>query len=140
MNRSSASFIDLDTPPEDNAPLDQIIKYVFSGRAQSIEKSLKDECIFAGDLVLRESIRRSFKGVMKQAVLRPPIGLPGPQIALPPPPVLVPGKGLKPMEHVVETAFPALELSDEVYAQGLLELILNFLNLDESILDNPIQP
>lgn len=73
-------------------------------------------------------------------MLRPPIGLPGPQLKLPPPPVFVPGKGLKPIEHVVETAFPALELSDEIYAQGLLELILNFLNLDESILDNPIQP
>lgn len=44
------------------------------------------------------------------------------------------------MEKVVETAFPALELTDEIYAQGLLEFILSFLKLDESILDNPIQP
>ena len=120
--------------------MDQIIKYVFSGRAQSIEKSLKEECILAGDLVLRETVRRTFKGIKKQAILRPPIGLPGPQLTLPPPPVLVPGKGLKPMEQVVEAAFPALELTDEIYAQGLLELILNFLGLNESILDNPIQP
>ena len=44
------------------------------------------------------------------------------------------------MEKVVDTAFPPLDLSDEIYAQGLLELILNFLNLDESVLDDPIQP
>lgn len=44
------------------------------------------------------------------------------------------------MEHVVNTAFPALELGDEVYVQGLLELILKFLGLDESVLDNPLQP
>lgn len=42
------------------------------------------------------------------------------------------------MEHVVNAAFPALELSDEVYAQGLLELILSFLDLDPSVLDNPL--
>lgn len=71
-------------------------------------------------------------------MLRPPLGLPGPQIQLPPPPVFVPGKGLQQMEHVVNAAFPALELSDEVYAQGLLELILSFLDLDPSVLDNPL--
>lgn len=43
------------------------------------------------------------------------------------------------MEKVVETAFPALELSDEIYAQGLLELIFKFLDLDMGILDNPFQ-
>ena len=53
---------------------------------------------------------------------------------------MIPQKGLVPVEKVVDTAFPPLELSDEIYAQGLLELILNFLNLDESILDDPIQP
>lgn len=52
----------------------------------------------------------------------------------------MPGKGIREMEKVVETAFPALELTDEIYAQGLLEFILSFLKLDESILDNPIQP
>ena len=44
------------------------------------------------------------------------------------------------MDNVVNTAFPALELQDEVYAKGLTELIFQFLSLDESILDNPLQP
>ena len=59
---------------------------------------------------------------------------------MPPPPVLVPGKGFKELEQVVDSAFPELELKDEIYAQGLLEFILNFLKLDESVLDNPLQP
>lgn len=75
-------------------------------------------------MVLRETVRRVYKGVEKQAVLRPPLGLPGPQFAIPKPPVFVPNKGMQDMELVVETAFPALELGDEVYAQGILEFIL----------------
>ena len=43
-------------------------------------------------------------------------------------------------DDLVDTAFPQLELKDEVYAQGLLELLLGFLNLDKSILEDPFQP
>lgn len=63
VNRSSEAFIDLDTPPEENAPLDQIVKFIFSGKAGSIETSLKSECVEAGDLVLRETVRRTYKGI-----------------------------------------------------------------------------
>ena len=31
-------------------------------------------------------------------------------------------------------------MKDEIYAQGLLELLLGFVNLDKSILDDPFQP
>ena len=130
VNKSSEAFIDLDTPPEENAPLDQIVKFIFSGRAVSIEEALKNEAVEAGDLVLREAARRTYKAIQQQAVLRPPLGLPGPTIPLPPPPVLVPDKGVRELETVVNTVFPALELSDEIYAQGLLELILNSLSLE----------
>lgn len=44
-----------------------------------------------------------------------------------------------PLEKVINTAFPALDLKEEIYAQGALELILSFLNLDNSVLDNPMQ-
>ena len=47
---------------------------------------------------------------------------------------------MREIEKVIDTAFPALELTDEIYAQGLLDLILGFLNLDDSVLDNPLQP
>jgi len=53
---------------------------------------------------------------------------------------LVPGKGLKKADIVVDALFPQPELKDEVYAQGLLEVALNQLNLDVSILDDPFQP
>lgn len=73
-------------------------------------------------------------------MLKPPLGLPGPTINLPLLPILVPGKGLMQADDLVDTAFPQLELKDEVYAQGLLELLLGFLNLDKSILEDPFQP
>lgn len=65
VNKSSVSFIDLDTPPEENAPLEDIIKYLFSGRAESILNALKLETIESGDLVLRETVRRVYKGIEK---------------------------------------------------------------------------
>ena len=43
------------------------------------------------------------------------------------------------MEKVVDTAFPALELGDEVYAEGVLEFMLQLVNLDKSVLDDPAQ-
>lgn len=49
-------------------------------------------------------------------MLKPPLGLPGPQFKLPEPPVFVPGKGIVEMEKVVDSAFPQLELTDEIYA------------------------
>jgi len=36
VNNSSDSFIDLDSPPEKNAPLNEVVNYLFSGRADSI--------------------------------------------------------------------------------------------------------
>lgn len=65
VNKSTDSFIDLDTPPEENAPLEDIIKYLFSGRADSILNSLKKETVESGDLVLRETVRRVYKAIEK---------------------------------------------------------------------------
>ena len=101
--------------------------------------SLKKECVESGDLVIREAVRRIYRGIEKEAVLKPPLGLPGPQLQIPPPPIFVPGQGVQPLEKVVNTAFPSLDLKDEVYAQGALELILDFLKLDSNALDNPLQ-
>lgn len=63
VNRKSDAFIDLDTLPEEKAPLDRIVKFIFSGKAESIEKALREEFVDAGDLVLRESVRRTYKGI-----------------------------------------------------------------------------
>ena len=140
VNKNTNSFIDLDTIPDNSAALDQIVKFIISDQADSIKTTLINECVEAGDLVLRESARRSFANVQRYSNLKPLFGLPGPTIKLPIPPVLLPGKGLKPADQVVDTLFPQPELKDEIYAQGLLELILGFLNLDATILDDPFQP
>jgi len=96
VNTKTNSFIDLDTPPENGASLEEIAKYIISDKAESVKTSLIDECVEAGDLVLCESARRSWANVQKFSALKPPLGLPGPTLMLPIPPVLVPGKGLKP--------------------------------------------
>ena len=116
VNTESNAFIDLDTPPEQGAELDQIIKFLISEQASSIKNALIDESIEAGDLVLREGVRRTFINVKQRSVLKPPLGLPGPSLNLPLPPVLVPGKGLMQPNELVDVAFPQLELKDEIYA------------------------
>ena len=98
------------------------------------------ECVEAGDLVLRETARKTYNSAKRFSNLKPPLGLPGPTFKVPIPPVFVPGKGLKSAEAVLETGFPQPELKDEIYAQGLLEVILGYLNLDTSVLDDPFQP
>ena len=106
VNKNTNSFIDLDTVPENGASLDQIIKFIISDKADVIKSLLIKECVEAGDLVLRESARRSFANVQRYSNLKPLFGLPGPTIKLPIPPVFVPGKGLKEADKVVETLFP----------------------------------
>lgn len=64
------------------------------------------ECVEAGDLVLRETARKTYNNAKRFSNLKPPLGLPGPTITIPIPPVFVPGKGLRPAEHVVEKGFP----------------------------------
>lgn len=140
VNTDTTAFIDLDTPPEQGASLDQIVKFIISEQAASIKNTLVEEAVEAGDLVLREGVRRTYRNVKARSVLKPPLGLPGPNVQLPIPPVIVPGRGIKQADDVVEKGFPQLELKDEIYAQGLLELILGFANLDKSILDDPFQP
>ena len=94
VNKNTNSFIDLDTVPENGAALDQIIKFIISDKADVIKSLLIKECVEAGDLVLRESARRSFANVQRYSNLKPLFGLPGPTIKLPIPPVFLPGKGL----------------------------------------------
>lgn len=63
VNTESNAFIDLETPPEQGAELDQIVKFILSEQASSIKSTLIDEAIEAGDLVLREGVRRTYTQV-----------------------------------------------------------------------------
>lgn len=63
VNTESNAFIDLDSPPEQGADLDQIVRFIISEQASSIKNALIDEAIEAGDLVLREGVRRTFTNV-----------------------------------------------------------------------------
>ena len=95
VNTDTAAFIDLDTPPDQGAKLDEIVKFLVSDTAGSIKDTLVEEAVEAGDLVLREGVRRTYRGVKSRSALRPPLGLPRPTVQLPIPPVLVPGRGIR---------------------------------------------
>ena len=108
--------------------------------AGSVKDTLVDEGVEAGDLVLGELVRRTFANIKKVSVLAPPNGLPGPKIKLPIPPVVVPGKGVVQADTFVEKTFPQPEIQDQIYAQGLIDLVFGFFNLDKSLLDNQFNP
>jgi hypothetical protein len=55
----------LDTPPEKGASLDEIIRFLISDGAKSIRDSVVMECVEAGDLVLRETARKTFNSVKR---------------------------------------------------------------------------
>lgn len=63
MNTESNAFIDLDTPPEKGAALDQIVRFIISEQASSIKNALIEEAVEAGDLVIREGVRRTYVNV-----------------------------------------------------------------------------
>jgi aarF domain-containing kinase len=102
VNTATTAFIDLDTPPEKGASLDEIIRFLISDGAKSIRDSVIVECVEAGDLVLRETARKTFNSVKRMQNLKPLFGLPGPTIKVPIPPVFIPGKGLRAAEKVIE--------------------------------------
>ena len=116
VNSETNAFIDLDTPPENGATLDEILKFLISDGATSIRDSIVSEAVEAGDLVFRETARKTYSNAKRFSNLKPPLGLPGPTFKVPIPLVFVPGKGLKPAETVLATGFPQPELQDEIYA------------------------
>ena len=89
---------------------------MISDGAKSIRDAVIVECVEAGDLVLNETARKTYSNVKRFSNLKPLFGLPGPTIKIPIPPVFIRGKGLRPVEQVIEKGFPKLELKDEVYA------------------------
>lgn len=53
---------------------------MISEQASSIKNALVEEAVEAGDLVIREGVRRTFVNVKQRSALKPPLGLPGPTI------------------------------------------------------------
>merc|ERR1711988_253432 len=57
------AFIDFDTLPEDAVSLEQTLQFLLSPQSENLRKLLVDEAVIAGDILLRQALRKSFSTV-----------------------------------------------------------------------------
>ena len=122
----SASFtqlgVDLITVTEIGWPdsSQDIVAFLLSPEARQLRPLLLGELVDGADLLVRDQLRRAYA---RLPALAPRLPLLGALPTLPPPPVLVPGRGFMSMGQVVEAVAPELDRSEEVYLQSVLQLI-----------------
>lgn len=114
------SFIDFDAVPDNPATLQEMVNFMLSPRSESLRTSLLPEILEAFDVVSRQLARRSLQQVKEATTIRPPFNI-GPTLSIPPPMVFVPttNKFMR-ADNFISSAFPALTLEEEIYAQGTL--------------------
>jgi hypothetical protein len=144
--RSSGAFVDLDSIPKDAVGLRDSLKFLLSDKAVSLRKLLEEEAIQAGDILMRQGIRKSFTLIAARiSSLRPPFFgrfLPTFEstpalFLLPPTPT---SNAVTPL-FVTPTAFieassPKLSREEELYALSLKDLALQTLGRDVATLVN----
>lgn len=138
---NASAFVDFDTVPENGVTLGEGLKFLLSSQGKSIRSFLEDEVTTAADLLVRQSIRRSFRDVQNFAEnpypTVPIVGrfLPNPNSFLPKPrifpvPFLVPDEGkngdltlvtIMP-DKFVDAVAPPLAREEELYSRGLDDL------------------
>lgn len=89
--------------------------------AQELRPILVDEASQGLDLLLRDRARKAY--VLARANLQPRLPFVGTLPAPPLPPVLVPGRGLMPVQEFVDLFFPRLTDEQEVLLDTQLELL-----------------
>eukprot|EP00667_Euglena_gracilis_P002216 EG_transcript_2216 len=146
--RNSGAFVDFDTLPDDSVGLREALQYFLSPAAKSLRDLLRNEAVTAGDLLLRQVVRRSFRRI-ENALQPPPFlrFLPNPTET--PLPVLLPTHSGTPApaflapRAVLEAAAPPLTRAEEVYALSLVDLAKGLLGPDVAavltgdVLDQP---
>jgi HPt (histidine-containing phosphotransfer) domain-containing protein len=146
VSRTGGAFVDFDTIPEDAAQPIEIIRFLLSEKSKSIRNLLIDEAINAGDILLRQLVRKSFTQISAR-LPRPPRLF----SFVPPPekaklPYLVPIRTadgriqfstvISTATDIVEIATPKLSRDEELYAISLKDLTRNILGEDFSLLLN----
>ena len=145
--RSSSAFIDFDSLPDDAIDLKQAIQYLFSERAKSLRTLLEEEAISAGDILLRQFLRKSFNQISARTnSFRPPIPflnrfLPNPLTTSAP--FLIPAVGSTTLTPIfvspndfIEAAAPKLTREEELYAISLTDLASQTLGRDVATVVN----
>lgn len=98
----------------------EIATFLLSPEARQLRPLLLGELVDGADLLLRDRLRRAHAQLPALAPRLPLLGLALP--APPPPPVLVPGRGLMGLSQFVEAVAPQLSRSEEVYLQSVMQL------------------
>ena len=101
-------------------PSQDIVAFLLSPEARQLRPLLLGELVDGADLLVRDQLRRAYA---RLPALAPRLPLLGALPTLPPPPVLVPGRGFMSMGQVVEAVAPELDRAEEVYLQSVLQLI-----------------
>lgn len=70
--KSSSSFIDFDSIPEDSVDISTSLKFILSPSSKSLRSILVEESVTAGDILLRQAARKVFQQVVN-SLPRPPL-------------------------------------------------------------------
>lgn len=70
--KSSSSFIDFDSIPEDSVDISTSLKFILSPSSKSLRSILVEESVTAGDILLRQAARKVFQQVIN-SLPRPPL-------------------------------------------------------------------
>eukprot|EP00879_Flechtneria_rotunda_P007223 GHRR01007579.1.p1 GENE.GHRR01007579.1~~GHRR01007579.1.p1 ORF type:complete len:633 (+),score=243.40 GHRR01007579.1:333-2231(+) len=133
-------FVDFDAVPQEGASAGEILQFVLSPEARELRPLLVNWLAGAADLVLRDRARKAaaaLPGLLTPrlpfaALLRLP-QLPSP----PPPPVLIPGRGMMSLNDAVALLAPPLTDQEVIYYQSLVELAGGILGVPAAQLESP---
>jgi len=138
VERNGGAAMDLDRVPEDGVDTGTALRYVLSDKAASLRELLLDEAVTAGDLVLRQTMRRALGSLDATAQsLVPPLPFLRENVPSPfdvPGPFVVPGEDgsllpstdrpptLATPREVIEAVAPKLSREEELYLLSLADL------------------
>lgn len=72
--RSSDSFVDLDTLPDDAVDIGKLLTFILSDKASSLRTILIDEAVVAIDLLTKQAVRKSYVQILSR-LPKPPSAL-----------------------------------------------------------------
>eukprot|EP00596_Hydrurales_sp_CCMP1899_P003506 CAMPEP_0119051186 /NCGR_PEP_ID=MMETSP1177-20130426/72890_1 /TAXON_ID=2985 /ORGANISM="Ochromonas sp, Strain CCMP1899" /LENGTH=858 /DNA_ID=CAMNT_0007030309 /DNA_START=118 /DNA_END=2694 /DNA_ORIENTATION=- len=138
--QSGGAFVDFDSIPEGAVDLTTSVKFLLSPKAGSLRDVLIDEAVNAGDILLRQALRKSFSQITTRLPVPPFFGrfLPRPENIRAP--FLIPSKngGLNPIfstaTEMLDYVAPKLNRDEEFFAISLSDAATQTLGHDMSVI------
>ncbi|GLI63329.1 hypothetical protein VaNZ11_006246 [Volvox africanus] len=132
---SHQGFVDFDALPAEGASVQELASFLLSPEARELRPLLVGWVVGGLDLLLRDRLRKAYS--LAAASLTPRLPFIGSLPAPPPPPLYVPGRGLVPVQQVVDLLAPPLDPGEQVYLQQLTELAASVLGVEPAFLESP---